>query len=251
MNVIEFFKEKIGRYDDTHNFTCDNCEREVFDGKRLCEECRQSLPFNNALVCPLCGRRVKEEGICLDCKQKPLAVEKARSVFLYEGDAARLVRAFKTGKRYLKRMFVEEFLPIVEKEFAEADSVTFVPMTKRAERRRGYNQSFLLAERLSKLTGKTLIDAVKKKRENADQRDLTRQEREENMKNVFAVTEKEQVKGKKILIVDDTLTTGATASALSLVLKKAGATNVYLITVASVEKKAPFGYKSEAEIPQE
>ena len=55
--------------------------------------------------------------------------------------------------------------------------------------------------------------------------------------------------GKRILIADDTLTTGATASALAEVLKKAGAAAVYLVTVASVEKQAPFGYRSESEIP--
>ena len=249
MNFIQFIKEKITHYDDTHNFTCDNCEREVFDGRRLCDTCRAELPYNNGHVCPLCGRRIREPGVCLDCKQKPLALEKARSLFLYEGEAAGLIRAFKSGKKYLYRTFTEEMLPIVEKEFREADAVTFVPMTKRAQRRRGYNQSRLLAEGLSKATGKELIVAVEKTRENADQRALTRQEREENMKNVFKVSDKSAVKGRRILIADDTLTTGATASELALVLKKAGAGAVYLITVASVEKQAPFGYRDESEIP--
>ena len=249
MKLIEYIKDKINRYDETHNFTCDNCGGEVFDGRRLCDWCKERLPYNNGHVCPYCGRRVKEPGTCLDCKQKPLEVKKARSLFLYEGDAARLILAFKTGQKYLFRTFVEEMLPIAEREFADADALTYVPMTKKAQRRRGYNQSKLLAEGLAKKLNKPLLCAVEKKRENADQRVLTRQEREENMKNVFAVTDKEQVKGKHILIVDDTLTTGATASALAVVLKKAGASAVDLITVASVEKHAPFGYKNEEEIP--
>ena len=248
MKLIEYIKQKISDYDDTHNFTCDNCGEELFDGKRLCERCKEVLPYNNGHVCPFCGRRVKEPGTCLDCKQKPLKVIKARSVFLYEGDAAKLILAFKSGKKYLYRTFVEGMLPIVESEFKDADAVTFVPMTKKAQRKRGYNQSKLLAEGIAKATGKALISSVTKKRENADQRELTRQEREENMKNVFALTDREEVKGRRILIADDTLTTGATASSLAEVLKKAGASAVYLITVASVEKKAPFGYKSEEEI---
>lgn len=248
MNLIKFIKEKIARYDDTHNFTCDNCGGEVFEGERLCADCRAQLPYNNGKVCPFCGRRVREAGTCLDCKQQPLAAEKARSLFLYEGDAARLVRSFKSGKKYLFRMFVEGMLPIVEKEFADADLLTFVPMTKKAQRKRGYNQSRLLAEGLARATGKPLFCAVEKKRETADQRELTRSEREENMKNVFTVTDRAAVKDKRILIVDDTLTTGATASALSKAFKKAGADAVYLVTAASVEKQAPFGYKSEEEI---
>ena len=249
MKWIKYLKEKISRYDDTHNFTCDNCGGELFDGKRLCERCREKMPYNDGHVCPFCGRRVREAGTCLDCKQKPLGVNKARSLFLYEGDAANLIRAFKSGKKYLYRTFTEGLVPIVEKEFTDTDALTFVSMTKRAQRRRGYNQSKLLAEGIAKAIGKPVLDAVTKKRENADQRALTRSEREENMKNVFAVTDRAQVKDKRILIVDDTLTTGATASALAEVLKKAGAKRVDLITVASVEKQAPYGYKSEEEIP--
>ena len=241
LKLITYIKDKISRYDDTHNFTCDNCGGELFDGRRLCDACKKQLPYNNGHVCPFCGRRVKEPGTCLDCKQKPLKVEKARSLFLYEGDAAALIRLFKTGRKYLFRTFTEELLPIVNREFADADAITYVPMTKRAQRKRGYNQSKLLAEGLSKATGKPLVCAVEKKHETADQRELTRAEREENMKNVFTVTDKEQVKGKHILIADDTLTTGATAGALSEALKKAGAAAVYLVTVASVEKKDPFG----------
>ena len=245
---IQTIKEKIARYDDTHNFTCDNCGGEVFAGQRLCDDCKENLPYNNGEVCPFCGRRVREEGTCLDCKQKPLEVEKARSLFLYEGDAVRLIRLFKSGRKYLFRMFAEELIPIVEKEFSDADVLTYVPMTKKAQRKRGYNQSKLIAEGLSKATGKPLLCAVEKKRETLDQRELTREEREENMKNVFSVTDKEQVKGRRILIVDDTLTTGATANALAVALEKAGAAAVYLVTAASVEKKDPFGYKSEEEI---
>ena len=243
MNLFKRIREKISAYDDTHNFTCDNCGKELFDGKRLCEDCKAELPYNDKLICPFCGRRVKEEGVCLDCKQKPLETKKARSLWLHEGDAARLVRDFKEGRKYLYRLFVEELTPLIEREFPDADAITFVPMTKEAKRRRGYNQTLLIAEGLAERTGKALLCVTEKKRETADQRELTREKREENMKEVFTVTDKAAVKGRRILIVDDTLTTGATASALASVLKKAGADTVYLVTATSVEKKNPFGIK--------
>ena len=47
MKLIELIQKKISRYDDTHNFTCDNCGKEVFDGKRLCKNCKEELPYNN------------------------------------------------------------------------------------------------------------------------------------------------------------------------------------------------------------
>lgn len=243
MNLLKLVKERISRYDDAHNFTCDNCGREVFDGKRLCRDCKEALPYNDQKICPFCGRRVKEEGVCLDCKQKPLETKKARSLWLHEGDAAKLVRHFKTGDKYLFRLFVEELTPLVLREFGDADAITFVPMTKIALKKRGYNQTLLIAEGLQKSTGKELLRVTEKKQETADQRELTREKREENMQEAFKVIDKKAVKGRRILIVDDTLTTGATASALAAVLKKAGADTVYLVTITSVEKKNQFGIK--------
>lgn len=243
MKLFDRISKSISRYDDTHNFTCDNCGDEVFDGKRLCVRCREELPYNNANVCPFCGRRVKEAGVCLECKAKPLATSKARSVWLHEEDAAKLVRKFKTGNKYLFRTFCEEMVPLVKREFGDADAVTFVPMTKKALRKRGYNQALLLAQRIAEETGKELLSVLEKKRETADQRELTRKEREENMENAFRVTDRAAVKGKCILIVDDTLTTGATTSAIAVALKKAGAKAVYAVTATSVEKKDPYGIK--------
>ncbi|MDE6411331.1 MAG: double zinc ribbon domain-containing protein [Clostridia bacterium] len=242
MNLLKLIQEKISRYDDTHNYTCDNCGKEVFDGRRLCGDCKAELPYNNQKICPFCGRRVREDGVCLDCKQKPLETQKARSLWLHEGDAAKLVRHFKTGEKYLFRLFVEELTPLVLKEFGDADAITYVPMTKNALKKRGYNQTLLIAEGLHRSTGKELL-SVAEKDETADQRELTREKREENMKEAFKVTDKKAVKGRRILIVDDTLTTGATASAFAAVLKKAGAAAVYLVTATSVEKKNPYGIK--------
>ena len=247
MNLFKRIRGAISRYDDTHNYTCDNCGGELFDGRRLCAECRSKLPYNAGVVCPFCGRRVKEEGGCLECKRQPLLTDRARSLWLHEGDASKLVLHFKSGRRYLWRTFTEELLPLLEREFDDADGIVFVPMTKKALRKRGYNQSRLLSEGLSARTGKPLLDALEKTRETFDQRALSRREREENMKRCFRVTDKASVKGKRILIVDDTLTTGATTSAIAAVLKKAGASAVYALTVTSVEQKRPFGIFDPAE----
>ncbi|MBD5636966.1 MAG: ComF family protein [Clostridia bacterium] len=243
MKLIEIMKERLSRYDDTHNFICDNCGEEVFDGKRLCKNCKEALPYNDQVICPFCGRRVREEGVCLECKQKPLETKKARSLWVHEGDAVKLVRLYKTGSKYLFRLFVEELTPLVLREFDDADAITFVPMTKKAEKERGYNQTLLVAEGLAERTGKELLCVTEKKHETEDQQGLTREKREENMREAFKVTDKKAVKGRRILLVDDTLTTGATASALAAVLKKSGADTVYLITATSVEKKNAFGIK--------
>lgn len=244
----EKFKRFFGRisaavdaYDDTHNFTCDVCGREVFGGERVCAPCYKELPWNNAEVCPFCGRKVKEAGVCLECKEKPLITDKARSVFTHEGEAVRLVLRFKRGNKYLFRTIADLLLPLLEKEFSDADTISFVPMTEKDEKKRGYNQSRLLAERLATLSGKEFLNAAIKQRQTDSQKTLGRKEREKNLEGCFHVTDRKAVKDKRILMIDDTLTTGATSSELAGAFKRAGAKAVYLLTVTSVEKKDPFG----------
>lgn len=232
-------RRAVGRYEESHNFTCDVCGREVFGGERICAVCKKSLPWNEK-VCPLCGRRVGEEGICLDCKERPLTVKKARSCFSHEGEAARLVVRYKRGSKYLFRTLADVLEPFL-KEFPQTDALTFVPMTAKAEKARGYNQSRLLAEELSRRSGLEFLAPAEKRRETAAQKFLGRKEREENLQGCFHVRERKAVRGKHILVLDDTLTTGATASELASVLLRAGAAEVDLLTVTSVPRKNPFG----------
>lgn len=241
MKLFQKLAALVRRYDDTHNFTCDLCGREVFGGERLCGACLKILPMNDKAVCTLCGRKTGESGVCLECKQKPLAVSRARSVLLHEREGAELVRRFKKGEKYFCRTLAFLALPLMEKEFPDADAVTFVPMTEKAERRRGYNQSRLFAEQLARLSGKELIAPAVKKRETQAQKSLGRREREKNLEGCFAVTDRAQIKDRRILIADDTLTTGATVSELAAVFRRAGAAEVYALTATSVEKKDPFG----------
>lgn len=241
MNIFGKIAEMVKVYDDAHNFTCDICGREVFAGERVCVSCKKTLPWNDGKVCPLCGRRVKEEGICLECKYKRLPAERVRAPFRHEGEAARLVVRFKRGRKYLYRACAELMFPLMQKEFPDAEGIVFVPMTKKAEKVRGYNQARLLAMRLGELSGLPVLDAVVKQRETDNQKALTRAEREKNLERCFHVTMRKEVKGKILVIVDDTLTTGATIGELASTLLRAGAKKVYALTVTNVENKAPFG----------
>ncbi len=240
LGAREFFA-RTKQYDETHNYTCDLCGREVFALERVCAQCKKALPWNDGVVCLLCGRKIKESGICLECKQKPLAVDRARSCFTHEKEAASLVLRFKRGAKYLYLTLTELTLPLLLREFPKADTLIGVPMTKKAEKKRGYNQSELLAKELARRSGKRFLAPAVKQKDTAQQKTLGRKEREENMKGSFHLTDRKSVKGAHILIIDDTMTTGATASELALVLKNAGAASVSLMTVTSVEKHDVFG----------
>lgn len=216
------------------NFTCDICGIEIFNGGNLCEKCRDTVTVNNDFTCPVCGRKTHSSWLCLECKAKPPLYDRAVSPLVYTGGTQKLINKFKSGEAYLKDYF-SRLMYAKCSIFKDADAICFVPMTPYAERVRGYNQSALLAAELSKLMKIPLLqNAVAKVKKSSSQKSLTRKEREENLKSCFKA-QREAVEGKTLILVDDVLTTGATADAVTKELKKCGAKKVYLVTVASVE----------------
>lgn len=229
-----FLKEIVKRLRQTRNFTCDICGEELFDRSRICKRCFDALE-RITLCCPFCGRKVREAGTCTECKDRPLAVHKCRSVCTHEGEAARLVLRYKNGEQYLSELIADLMTPLCLQQFSDADALVYVPMTDAALRRRGFCQTRLLAEKLSERTQKPVLHAVTKERETAAQKTLSRRLREKNVKGCFHVSDRAAVKGKTLLIIDDTMTTGATVHALADALLRAKAKRVYALTMTSVE----------------
>lgn len=230
--LIKFLKEAFF----PEKFTCDICGVETF-GDNLCPQCRKTVSFNNGTVCPVCGRKNAVPEICTECKAVLPKFEKAVSPLVYENGTVALIAKFKNGEGYLKEYFAE----LIEEKLAPLprfDGIVYVPMTAKAERKRGYNQSKLLAESVSKRLGvPVILNAVVKTADTDEQKTLTRKERAENLKSCFKVEKREEIKGKSVLLVDDVMTTGATADALCERLLKASAKKVYFAAVASVEFK--------------
>lgn len=226
------------------DLTCDICGRETF-GANICAECSQTLIYNDKEVCPVCGRRTVRSEFCIECKDKPPLFAMAVSPFVYEGGAAFLIKKFKGGSGYLKGYLADQICKSL-KVIPDYDCIVCVPMTRRAKLKRGFNQSALLSKAVSARVGKPYIKgAVVKTKDTGAQKELSRKARSKNLAGCFKVVKRGEVKGKRVLVVDDILTTGATANEMAKVLLKAGAKQVYLATVASVEykinKKAPLG----------
>lgn len=217
--------------------TCDVCGFETFDDNNICERCAKKMPKNDGATCPICGRKNFADEICMECKDGVPRYKKGVSAFVYEDNVVKLIGKFKHGSGYLKEFFADELCEKI-KLLPPYDCIVYVPMTKKAERRRGYNQSKLLALAVSKRTGVPVISgAVVKIKGTSLQKALSKKERFENVAGCFKVVKKDEVKGKAVLVVDDILTTGATASELTRVLLKAGAKTVYIATVASTDYK--------------
>lgn len=134
----------------------------------------------------------------------------------------------------MANMMVDKYLD----EGMDCDCVLAVPLSDKRRRVRGYNQADLLAREISReLKLDYLSGVVVKTRDNEEQAKLGHAKREENVKGVYAVKEKDALKGRRVLLVDDVLTTGATASEVARVLLRAKAKSVSVLTFASTKYK--------------
>ena len=236
MKISEKIEGFFSKYFFNKSWRCNVCGKEIFSGEYFCKECEDKLHFIKGNICDHCGRTlINAQDYCSTCKENLLSIDKGRSIFDYKEAVIPLIHKFKFGnKGYLAKVFSEYMYGIYLKNRFDAHFITYVPMTKRAERARGYNQSKLLAEELSKLLNLQVCDCVEKVKDTPKQEGLNRKERLKNLVDAFRITERKTVKGKNVLLVDDVSTTGSTAEAIAERLKRAGASKVYLISVASV-----------------
>ncbi|MDE7439478.1 MAG: ComF family protein [Clostridia bacterium] len=232
MNLGKLIKENLFPL----GFTCDACGIETF-GSNLCPDCLKKTTFNDKCCCPICGRKTVRYEICIECKAKPPLFEIAVSPLIYEGTAVKLIYKFKNGDAYLKDYFADLIVKKLADTNAEIDYVTFVPMTKKAERKRGYNQARLLAESISERLNIPLVSVIEKIKDTSEQKSLSGKERAKNLAGSFKAQSGRPLLDKNVLLVDDILTTGATADAVCYKLFTTGVTKVFLATVASVEYK--------------
>ena len=237
MKLIDLIKQ-LKRKAQTIGYTCDNCEAEVFDypAVRLCQACRSALIKNDKYTCEKCGRPTVTEGICLNCKSVLPAFDKGISPFAYHGEVAGLINRFKDGKAYLA-ITLGEYMADKAKVAGEVDAVAFVPQEEKRKRARGYDQAELLAEEIANRLSLPLITPLTCLGKKEQQKELSIAERIKNVEGMYRVTDRKVVKDKRILLVDDIMTTGATGSECASRLKRAGAKAVYFLTAVSLPER--------------
>lgn len=234
--------EKIRKLFSKRGYTCDGCGKELFSypENRLCADCFAALEKNDKYVCDKCGRKTRSEGVCLECKRGLPEFSRGYSPFVYEGYVASLINRFKSGARYLAYFFAEEISEYVCEDLKEEKDflVVGVQLTEKKRRERGYNQADELAKSVAELLSLEYDgDAIVKTRETEKQKEASAKERRENVSGAYRVSKRKVIRGKKILLIDDIMTTGITGSECARVLKNAGASEVIFLTAASVREK--------------
>ncbi|MCC7038015.1 MAG: ComF family protein [Alphaproteobacteria bacterium] len=202
------------------------------------------LSFIDAPFCDTCGLPFgfgsSAGTICVGCIDEEPEFTRARSAVVYNDASRKLVIGFKYGDRlHTVQTFVPWLARAGEALIADADIVIPVPLHFRRLWQRRFNQSAVLGELLAKRSNLAFApDALTRQRYTVKQKGLSRKERHANVRGAFAVDGKQAASliGKNILLVDDVFTSGATLNECARVLKKAGAAQVYVLTIARVTR---------------
>ncbi len=210
----------------------------------MCGACAadmRGLCVDAADVCPLCAGVSVGGAVCGACQQKPPPFEKLWASVYYEPPLSAMLHAFKHRGDLsllppLLQLMLQQAPPWLEDVGIEA--VVAMPLSKTRRLYRGFNQSDELAAHLARHYGWPLLPRdTLFRRPHAPQSTLKSDERRRNVKNAFAVAEIERVKNRKLLLIDDVVTTGATVAELAATLKRAGAGGIYCWTLARSQMK--------------
>ena len=181
--------------------------------------------------CKCCGVKLQnQEKQCGHCQISPPAFSHTYYEAEYKQPIDSWVKSLKFGKNLaMSRLFAEMMLKrlkVIGKEFV----LMSVPLHKSRLRSRGYNQAYEIAKELAKLSGRKLDNSLKRTKKTDMQAQLKFKQRAKNVKNAFV--SKENLKNKKIILIDDVMTSGNTLRECARVLKKAGAEDVRVMVFA-------------------
>lgn len=178
-----------------------------------------------------------ESGRCALCRLGLQGFDAVYSYGSYEGTLRELVHLFKySGMRPLSRTFGRFLTQALPRE-TSFDVIVPMPLHWLKQWQRGFNQADLLAREIGKKWGVPVRNVIRRKRATSPQAGLTNAKRRANVRGAFKIA-RGDLQGRRVLLVDDVVTTGATASACARVLKRAGAAHVALLALARTDRRA-------------
>jgi ComF family protein len=208
-------------------------------GSKICSACRPKLQVVTSPRCFKCGKPLLNiyEEYCQDCRRKQHTYIQGRSLYHYQSAAPGIYRLKYGNRREYADFYGQEMAKHMKAFLTEIqpDVLVPVPLHKRRERSRGYNQSHLLAKAIARYTGiPVAANLVYRVKNTAPMKRLTPTQRQNNLKKAFHMKENE-VKLSTVVLIDDIYTTGSTIDAVSACLLEHGVKKVYFLALSCGE----------------
>lgn len=241
-NVVKSFVSAL--FDLIYPPYCLRCYRSLNNetNKYVCQKClKEVIPVNPSDTCLKCGMFLGPHSgqrlSCHSCQTRYFSFRRVIAFGQYEGILKDLILVYKYGRqKLLAPVFARWLTDRLNNEPEITDKINLVvpvPLTSAKLKIRGFNQTELVASILAKeFSWPVLTDNLIRTKDTPAQASLSRVERVNNLKDAFNIQRPGEFKGKNILVIDDVLTTGATADEVSRILKKAGAKQVYILVLA-------------------
>lgn len=202
---------------------------------KICKEILDIIypPEEKCIICDEIGFI----GICPYCKSniKVLNIDNNYSISygFYGGTLKKLILEFKYRGNFIAGEILSKFLvEIINNKKINGDIICYVPMTKKSVKKRGFNQCKLIANNIGFYTDIKVSNCIKKVKNTREQKTLSKEERNINVKDAFVISNDIDIKGKDVILIDDVMTTGATVNECKNVLKKSGANKIIILTIA-------------------
>ena len=230
MNVIDWIKQLL------FPLRCPVCDEPVRPfGEKICPECQPRKKMLTSPYCMKCGKKLSEdEEYCRDCRKDNHVYVRGRALYEYESVAASLYRFKYSGRQEYGDFWGEEMAFYLGNFIREIkpDALIPIPLHASRKRQRGYNQATVLARAL----GRELNIPVKEKyllrvKKTTPLKRLNPKERQNNLKKAFIISQND-VKLKRVILVDDIYTTGSTMDEAARTLINSGVEAVYFVALA-------------------
>ena len=215
---------------------CGVCGKAVLPGEYFCAKCSENLKRITPPLCARCGMGT-DRCACGPSSRRSVLVA---APFYYEGHIRQALQGMKFNADFYRvEAFVPSCVQTIQARYPRAafDAVTFVPMYRTKQHRRGYNQAQLIAKNVAKRLNIPVMDCLVKIRDNPPQHTMSLDQRKANVFGVYAVKDGAEVAGKTILLVDDIATTGNTFEEIAQILKLAGVAKVHCAALALTPPK--------------
>ena len=221
---------------------CPVCDQIIMPkGAVICPECRRRVNLVTEPRCLKCGKQLfcEEAEYCDGCEKKTFHYTRGLVLLNYDSVARKILTALKYhGKCDNADYLAAETVARLREEILgmQADCFVPVPVHPRRKRVRGFNQAELIAKRLGeRMDIPVRTDVLKRIKNTLPQKELGSSARLNNLLKAFAVKNTEKLEGKTVILVDDVHTTGATLHTCAALLKAAGATEIFFVTVGRTE----------------